>query len=89
MPRKAEQEAIEWTEADRFRPLLGFGSIATMIHTIHRVGWPERSRVSLGEPPTFVEQDDPLQFREASQWDRSRSTIPYRDRSCAEVDYEG
>jgi hypothetical protein len=62
MPRKAAQEAIEWTEADRFRPLLGVGSIAAMVHTVHRVGGPERSRVSLGEPPSFIEHDDPLRF---------------------------
>jgi hypothetical protein len=51
MPREAMQEALERTEADRFRPVLGPGRIATMIHVVHRVGRPERSRVSLGEPP--------------------------------------
>jgi hypothetical protein len=59
MPRKAAQEAIEWTEADRLRSLLGVGSIATMIHTVHRVGGSERFRVGLSEPPSFVEHDDP------------------------------
>jgi len=53
MPGKAAKQAVEWAEADRFRPVLGLGSIATMIHIVHRLGRPERSRVSLGEPPAF------------------------------------
>jgi hypothetical protein len=40
MPRKAAQQAIEWTEADGFRPVLGLGRIATMIDVVHRVGGP-------------------------------------------------
>jgi hypothetical protein len=60
MPRKAAQEAIERTEADRLRPVLRLGRIATMIHTVHGVGGPERSRVSLCEPPAFFEHDDLL-----------------------------
>ena len=83
MPRKATQEAIEWTEADPFRPLLSLRSITTMVHVIHRVGGSKRSRVSLGGPPTFFEHDDLRRFREASQWDGSRSTIPdYDDRAA-------
>jgi len=78
MPGKAAQETVEWTEADRFRPVLGLGRIATMIHVVHRVGGPERSRVSLGEPPAFFEHDDLRRFREASQRDGGRSTIPHR-----------
>lgn len=78
MPRKAAQEAVERAEADRFRPVLGLGSIATMIHIIHRVSGPERSRVSLGKPPAFFEHDDLRRFREASQRSGSRSTIVYR-----------
>lgn len=74
MPREATQEAIERTEADGFGPVLGPGSITTMIHVVHRVGRPERSRVSLGEPPAFFEHDDLRRLREASQWDGSRST---------------
>jgi len=78
MPRKAAQEAIEWPETDRIRPRLGVGSIAAMIHTVHQVGGPEGSRVSLGEPPSFIEHDDPLRVREASQREGSLSTIAYR-----------
>lgn len=78
MPRKTAQEAVEWAKADRFRPVLGSGSISTMIHIVHRVGGPKRSRVSLGEPPAFFEHDDLRRFQEASQRDGSRSTIPYR-----------
>jgi hypothetical protein len=80
MPGKAAKQAVEWTEADRFRPMLGLGSITTMINIVHRLGGPERSRVSLGEPPAFFEHDDLRRFREASQREGSRSTIVYRDR---------
>nr|BFF15571.1 hypothetical protein GCM10025699_68740 [Microbacterium flavescens] len=74
VPREAAQEAVEWTEADRFRPVLGSGCISTMIHIVHRVSGPERSRVSLGEPPAFFEHDDLRRLQEASQRDGSRST---------------
>lgn len=50
-----------------------------MIHIVHRVGGPERSRVSLSEPPAFFERDDLRRFQEASLRDGSRSTIGYRD----------
>jgi hypothetical protein len=80
MPRKAEQEAVTWTEADRFRPALGLGSITTVIDIIHPISGPERSRISLGAPPAFLEHDDLRRFREASQRNESRSTIGYRAR---------
>lgn len=80
MPMKAAQQAIEWTEADGLRPVLGLGRIATMIDVVHRVGGPERSRVSLGKAPAFLEHDDLRRFREASQRNGSQSTIPYRAR---------
>ncbi|WP_314100606.1 hypothetical protein [uncultured Frigoribacterium sp.] len=46
-----------------------------MIHIVHGVGGLERSRVSLGEPSAFFENDDLRRFREASQRDRSWSTL--------------
>jgi hypothetical protein len=84
MPGKAAKQAVEWTEADRFRPVLGLWSIATMMLIVHRLGGPERSRVSCGEPPAFFEHDDLRRFREASQRDGSRSTIPFRAHNLLE-----
>jgi hypothetical protein len=49
-----------------------------MIPFVDRVGGPERSRISLGEPPAFFKHDGLRRFREASQRDGSRATIGYR-----------
>jgi len=79
MPGKTTQEAVQHAESDRFTPTLCLGSVTAMVDIVHRVGGPQRSRVSLGEPPAFLEHGDLHRLQKAFHSGELRSTIGRRD----------